>query len=571
MKSASAFKSKTNAFMAFIFCFSFFIFHFSLSYGQCLSDTAYYATYFGTNDLGFSIAHDKSGNTYITGGTEDSTVGVATKGAYQTHFGGGREDGFLAKFNCEGGLAWATYFGGRGLDVGDAVTTDDSGNVYLAGSTNSSSGIATHGAYQTLLSGTNGFLAKFNNDGVLKWATYYGEGSGVATEKTTGNVYLTGTTTSSSGISTTGAFQSNLVGTYDAFLAKFSPSGSLIWGTYYGETSFNGGSGVALDSSGNVYFTGTTSSYSGIASNGAYKTTGDSVWDDVFLAKFSPSGSRLWATYYGGTDLDASRAVATDGANVYITGSTRSVSGIATAGAYQTSYSGGVYMGDAFIAKFSSNGSLIWGTYYGGANDDAGSGIGLDSLGTIYIAGQTNSLSAITTKKAWQDTGNSVNGTAFAATFSNAGVLQYGTYFGNENAASALSIDNKGNEYITGDGYIVPTPGAFQTSSSGLFWAKIPTPPTVKSTGINPVNNAIANISIYPNPATSTLNIESGTNIIKTVTIFDATGREVKTDYNFSKVQNFGKVNDISNFPSGIYIIKLGLENGSYMGKFVKE
>jgi len=572
MNIRSQIKSTVNCFFIFLTAFSFFIFHSSISNGQvkCIPDSAYYATYFGSDDLGFSIAHDKFGNTYITGRTGDSTTSIATKSAFQTSFGGGREDGFLAKFNCEGGLAWATYFGGRGLDEGDALTTDDSGNVYLAGQTTSAAGIATKGAYQTSLGNANGFIAKFNTDGVLKWATYYGGGSsGITSDKTTGSVYLTGNTYSSTGIATSGAYQTNLWGTYDAYLAKFSPAGSLLWGTFYGGTSgYTGGTAVALDSSGDVYFTGITTSYSGLATSGAYKTSGDSIWDDVFLAKFSSSGSRLWATYYGGTDLDASRAVATDGSNVYITGSTRSVSGIATAGAYQTSYSGGVYMGDAFIAKFNGSGSLIWATYYGGSNDDAGDGINIDGIGNVYLAGQTNSLSGIATKNAYQDTGNSLNGAAFVARFSSSGVLEYGTYFGNENYASALSIDNTGNEYITGDGYILPTSGAFQTSSSGLFWAKIPIPLINTSTGFSPISKAITDITFYPNPTTSILNIESGANIIQSFTIFDAMGKEF---YTLQKLNSQNQSINVNNFPSGIYIIKLGLENGNYIGKFVKD
>ncbi len=564
------FKTKPNCLFAFLSIFSFFIFHFSLMQAQvkCIPDTAYYATYFDGIDISYSIAHDNSGNTYITGLTEDSTSSIATKGAYQTSYGGNRGDAFLAKFNCAGGLEWATYFGGKGIDEGDAVAVDDSGNIYLTGQTNSATGIATKGTYQTAFAGKNGFLAKFNANGALQWSTYYGgNGGGIAIDEHSGNIYLTGGTYNNSGVATTGAFQTSLMGMYDAFLAKFSPSGSLLWGTYYGEASFIGGVGAALDSSGNVYFTGTTSTFSGMATNGAYQTSGDTIWDDVFLAKFSGSGSRLWATYYGGPGLEECRAVATDGANVYITGSTKSGTGIATAGAYQTSYAGGVYFGDAFIAKFSSSGSILWGTYFGGSNDDGAFGISVDSIGNVYIAGQSNSLSGIITKNAYQDTGNSINGDAMVAKFSSAGSLEYGTYYGSVGEVYGLGTDNAGNAYITGGGIIVPSSNAYQTNSDGIFWAKIPTVRGT-STGISPVNNNIANISIYPNPTSSTLNIESGSNIIQSITIFDIAGREV---YKSKNLKSLNQSINVNNFPSGIYIVKLDLENGSYMGKFVKE
>ena len=102
--------------------------------------------------IGRSCATDASGNVYLAGYT-DSTTGIATTGAHQTTYGGGVYDAFLVKFNSSGVRQWGTYYGGTGYDDGYSCATDASGNVYLAGSTNSTTGIATTGAHQTTSGG----------------------------------------------------------------------------------------------------------------------------------------------------------------------------------------------------------------------------------------------------------------------------------------------------------------------------------------------------------------------------------------------------------------------------------
>jgi len=221
----------------------------------------------------------------------------------------------------------------------------------------------------------------------LLWATYFGgdsttEADGIVRDSF-GNIYITGGTNSPNRIATSGAYQTTVDSLGGAFLAKFSPSGSLIWATYYGAD--NNGDAIAIDKSGNIFISGRTYNASGLATNGAYQTTGDSVNGSVFLAKFSPNDSLIWSTYYGVSDYDISASVATDvSGNVYITGATFSTSGMATKGAYQTK--GDSVNGDVFLAKFSSSGSLLWGTYYGDSGQDIAYSIAVNDT-NIYIAG----------------------------------------------------------------------------------------------------------------------------------------------------------------------------------------
>ena len=173
-------------------------------------------------------------------------------------------------------LLWATYFGGDSSIFGGSSAVDDSGNVYLAGWTYSTKGVATNGAYQTLGDSISGddYLAKFNSNGTLLWATYYGGESrdvvsALGIDKS-GNVYMTGNTSSKSSIATKGAYQTSYSGkAYCGFVAKFSPTGSLLWGTYYGGANETGGDALAIDSSGNIYISGLTNCTSGISTPGA--------------------------------------------------------------------------------------------------------------------------------------------------------------------------------------------------------------------------------------------------------------------------------------------------------------
>jgi hypothetical protein len=116
-------------------------------------------------------------------------------------------------------IDWSTYFGGSSLEYGYTVATDTGGSSYMAGHTSSSSGIATSGAFSTTYNGNNdAYLVKFDKYGSLQWATYYGGSASdnffyVATDSL-GNIYASGVTASSSGITTTGAYQTTYGGGY---------------------------------------------------------------------------------------------------------------------------------------------------------------------------------------------------------------------------------------------------------------------------------------------------------------------------------------------------------------------
>lgn len=355
------------------------------------------------------------------------------------------------------------------------MSTDSKGNVYITGTTYSTNGISTPGAYQSMFSGNvNAFLVKLNSYGVRLWATYYGGDTGTfgfsVACNDSDNVYVCGSTLSSTGIATTGAFQTTIAGGSDAFLVKFDSSGARQWGTYYGGANYEDALGVTVSNTADVYFIVRTYGSSGMASPGAYQTTFSGSGEKAVLVKFSGNGARLWATYYDGTGIDIPDGVTTDDSgNVYMTGFTSSTSGIATAGAYQANLN--FPNGSAFLVKFNDMGSRQWATYYGDTNSSSGAGVCTDHAGNVYMCGVTRSITNIASPGAAQ---TSLSGTldAFLVKFNNNGIRQWGTYFGGPDSdyATSVACDTLGNIYITG--YTnspsgIAMPGAYQPVYGG--------------------------------------------------------------------------------------------------------
>ncbi len=324
------------------------------------------ATYYGgeSNDQGLSVATDGSGNVYL-GGETYSITGIALTGEFQDTKGGGAFDteGFLVKFNGSGARQWGTYYGDNGYENINSVATDLSGSVFICGASTSATGIASVGAFkQTLTGSPNAFVAKFNSTGTTRyWGTYYGGiGPDVAWSIATdaaGNVYMAGTTFSSTDIAF-GGFQNSLSGgnTSDAFLVKFNPSGTPQWGTYYGGTGEDEGSGVATDALGNVFLSGdsyTINNANNIATPNGFQTSlvGGVNAENQFLAVFSPLGVRFAATYYGGLHEEEGLVAVNVFGDVYLAGTATSTTGIAYGG-HQNTHSGGST--DGYLVKFAT-------------------------------------------------------------------------------------------------------------------------------------------------------------------------------------------------------------------------
>jgi hypothetical protein len=532
-------------------------------------------------DRGQACITDAAGNVYMVG-TTNSNSDIATVGAHQTICAGGDTiggfsgtDAFLVKFNSSGVRQWATYYGGSEWDYGTSCAIDASGNIYMIGSTSSTSGIATAGAHETTVN--DGFLVKFNSSGVRQWGTYFEGNGNVCTTDASGNIYIVGLTNSTSGIATAGAHQTVMSGSGDAFLVKFNSSGVRQWGTYFGGP-FNGGSAnetgisCATDASGNIYMVGKTPSTSGIATVGAHQTAGGTQFFDAFLVKFNSTGVIQWGTYYDGLGDTQPNSCATDASgNVYMAGQVFQEllpdSGISTPGAHQTTYGGGFT--DAFLVKFDPNGVRQWGTYYGGSSVEEGTSCAIDPSGNVYMAGHTGSTTGIATAGAHQTVfgGGGLDG--FLVCFNSSGVRQSGTYYG-ECFVSDCATDASGSVYMAGittSSSGIATAGAHQTANgnngySDAFLVKF----SGISVGINEtINDKL--FTIYPNPSQSIVNVQADAKLIGSAySIHDNTGKVV-----LSGTINSENISvDLGNLAAGIYLFNVG-ENVKQTFKVIKE
>ncbi len=291
------------------------------------------------------------------------------------------------------------------------------------------------------------------------WGTYYGgaksDNAGQCTTDKAGNVFLYGSTLSLDNIASAGSFQGTLSGFMDCFLARFDAAGQRQWGTYFGGTKVEqaGNSGTAaitVDKSGNIYFTGNTTSTSGIATPGAHQTVYGGGLNDGFLEKFDQAGYRLWGTYYGGPAEERASGVTTDkNGNVFLTGDTRSNTSIATSGSWQPNLFN--TSSDVFLAKFDSNGVLQWGTYYGGEMDELGSTCTTDGSGNVYFSGNTLSQTNIASPGAFQTIYGGGDNDAYLVKFTAGGQRVWATYYGGEgNDAGGCFTDNTGNVCLVG-------------------------------------------------------------------------------------------------------------------------
>jgi len=390
-------------------------------------------------------------------------------------------------------LAQSTYLGGSGDDVGFGIAVDSAGSAYVTGDTASANFPTTAGAYRTTSpgGGYHVFVTKLDAGGAPVYSTYLGGsgqeiGYGISVDSS-GNAYVTGATNSANFPTTAGACQAAFGGAVDVFVTKLNSSGSaLIYSTYLGGSKDDWGQAIALDSPGNAYVAGYTSSTNYPTAN-AFQATYGGGNTDAFVTKINPTGTAIvYSTYLGGSGDEPPSllqtnppnpspegpSIAVDGSgSAYVTGTTTSTNFPTTAGAFVTASPGGVH---GFVTKFSSTGSVAYSTYFGGNGGEAGFGIAVDSSGSAYVTGATTSTTFPTTAGAFQKAfaGGTNTTDAFVTKFNPSGSAPiYSTYLGGtqNDWGQAIALDGSGNAYVTGytSSADFPTSNAFQTTYGG--------------------------------------------------------------------------------------------------------
>jgi hypothetical protein len=284
-----------------------------------------------------------------------------------------------------------------------------------------------------------------------------------------GNIYVAGIATSPD-LPTANGMQRAMGGLTDAFVAKLDPSGArLVYSTYLGGSGIDAASSVAVDSAGNVYLTGSSSSRDLRTVDPLQSAHGGGFFDG-FVAKLNSSGTQLlYSTYLGGAGEDRAFRIAVDfSGNVYVTGDTDSANFPTTAGAARPGIGGGV---DAFVAKINERGSaLAYSTFLGGTGIDGGTAIAVDSAGAAYVTGFTGS-SNFPTASPLQPAIGGGSFDAFVAKVSSSGSLEWSTYLGGSgvDAGFGIALDSSGNAYLMGqtDSTNFPTASPLQPNKGG--------------------------------------------------------------------------------------------------------
>lgn len=368
-------------------------------------------------------------------------------------------------------LSYSTYLGGSGNDYGYAIAVDRVGNAYVTGYTWSTDFPTRHALQGTFGSGEyDGFVAKFNAQGTaLIYSTYLGgngDDSGYGiAADSAGNAYVTGSTTSTD-FPIAHALQPTNHGHTNAFVTKLNANGSaLIYSTYLGGSNLDASLAMAVDSSDNAYVTGITNSTDFPTKNALQGTYHGGT--DAFVTKINANGSALvYSTYLGGSSYDQGNGIAADSAgNAYVTGYTSSTN-FPIAHALQGSNKG---REDAFVSKLNASGSvLVYSTYLGGSQQDEGAGIAVDSTGNAYVTGYTQSTD-FPTANALQGTINGGTDTFVTRLNASGSALVYSTYLGGSSLDQGygIAVDSAGNAYVIGLTYSTdfPTVHAIQKTN----------------------------------------------------------------------------------------------------------
>jgi hypothetical protein len=379
-----------------------------------------YSTYFGgsNRDVGNDIALDSAGNAYVTGQTESGDL-PTTPGAFRTTPVGSDEfDVFAMKLNPTGtALVYSTYLGPV---IGLGIAVDSAGNAYITGQANGDYP-TTPGAFQTVSGGSSeAFVTKLNPTGTaLVYSTFLGGsgfdvGSEIAIDSA-GNAYVTGRAEPGFPV-TPGAFQTSFGGAvWDAFATKLNSTGTaLVYSTFLGGTGVDSGMGIAVNTAGNAYVTGSTDSPNFPVTPGSFQTV-KAEGTDAFVTELSAAGNSLiYSTFVGGAGSDLANDIALDTAgNASIAGLTGSGDFPITADAIQSAPGGN---NDAFITRLNAAGAaLVFSTYLGGSNAEGGRSVAVDSAGSIYVTGATFSADFPTTPGAFQTAFGGLQSDGFVA------------------------------------------------------------------------------------------------------------------------------------------------------------
>lgn len=359
-------------------------------------------------DAGRAVCADASGIAYVAGESEGGMDG-------QSPLGG--RDLFLSAFSANGARLWSRVWGSSTNDYALGAAADASGFVYVVGYTlGSFDGEVNPGGEEAL-------LTKYGIDGRRQWTRLWGSGStehahGVALA-VDGAIYVAG--------HTSGAFDgATNAGGADVFLSRFTVDGNREWSRIWGSSKSDYVNGLAVDGDGNIYVTG--------YAYGAFDGQTTMGGCDAFLSRFDSAGNREWSRLWGSASNDVAVGVAIAGGSIYVAGY--------TGGRFDNlSKAGGT---DPFLVRFNTNGDREWSRMWGSVSNDTVSGVTVDGLGNVYVAG--------TVSAGFDDQVVSSDSDIFTTMFTADGAKTWTRIWGSSDLdrAQGITADREGNVFVCG-------------------------------------------------------------------------------------------------------------------------
>ena len=344
--------------------------------------------------------------------------------------------------------SWGLIFGGSHEDFCDGLACSPDNEIALLGSTFSDD-LPAEAGYQSAFNGElDAVLAVFHSGGELRWATYLGgsdrDVGGAVVWDTAKEICITGTTQSVD-FPHVNAYQAELASGKDMFVTKFSANGTLIWSTFLGGSTDDIAHDLTVSTGDALLITGATKSpdFPSITAHQP-ALAGE---QNCVLTRLSPAGQPIWSTFFGGSASDISTRVRTDAnGNIYMTGETTSKD-FPIAEAYQTALSGDR---DMFVSKWTTQGRLLWATYYGGSSTEYCRGLTVHSDGACTIVGETASRN-LPIAQACQGT-YAGNSDGAIARFGPEGDLLCATFLGGSDwdALESVSSNAEGDIVVSG-------------------------------------------------------------------------------------------------------------------------
>ncbi|GAB4133050.1 MAG: hypothetical protein Fur0041_04930 [Bacteroidia bacterium] len=524
----------------------------------------YWLTYTGGSDADeyFCIAKCPDESVIIGGRTASPDFPVSP-GAVQTTYGT-NYDAMIARVSPTGQRIWATFYGGAGYDVVNAVSVKDT-LIAIIGSTNASDLFMVNPAQPANAGSYDAFVLLMDTAGNLIRSTYFGstggeQGIAIAIHNKD-SIYIGGSASSPTLPMSANGFQQSNNGALDAFITLMNAQLNPVW------TSFYGGSGaedihvMSIDSSGNPVFCGGSYSNNFPVTPNAWQssTTGT---PDVYYVKFSPAGNRIYATLIGGFNSEDAYGIAcaADG-SVYISGFTFSIDFPTAGQAYQTLPGG---QSDAFLLKLDANGQLVWSTFFGGNSYDYANSMYMQGK-NLYVAGSTESPNLHVSVNAYQDSLSAFSD-GFIVKFDTTGDYIYSTFLGGSSTdqLTGIVVLQDTSAIVVGNTFsndLPSTPGTWQQVISTLgdgFLARTDVseePFTTFASGLTEDSG----ILLFPNPAIDAAQINAAKNIER-ITIRSIDGK-VMLDQSAIEQTNY-QVNT-AQYPSGTYIVSVVTEDGT--------